>query len=67
MSVSVPPAETQVAFLRNVQRLLAEGTAAVEQLPDRLADTPTPAGPTRRELRATFIPLDARDNRARRA
>jgi hypothetical protein len=30
-----------------------DGAAAVEQLLDRLADTPTPAGPTARELRDT--------------
>src|SRR5947208_2319779 len=56
----------------NLQRMLAQipltdderaavedGTAAVERLLDRLADTPTPAGPTPRELVAgSFIPVE---------
>ena len=58
----------------NLQRMLAEipltdderaavedGTAAVEHLIERLADTPTPAGPTPRELsgRLPFVALSA--------
>src|SRR5438105_3006477 len=56
----------------NLQRMLAQipltdderaavedGTAAVERLLDRLADTPTPAGPTPREMaQASFIPVE---------
>ena len=44
-----------------------EGTAAVEQLIERLADTPTPAGPSPRGIASMFIPLDAIRNRATRA
>ncbi len=63
----------------NLQRLLLEiplteteraavedGSAAVEHLLERLADTPTPAGPTPRELHATFIPLDTLDSQVER-
>jgi hypothetical protein len=54
----------------NLQRMLAQipltdderaavedGTAAVERLLEQLRDTPTPAGPSPRELAANFIPL----------
>jgi hypothetical protein len=45
--------------LTDDQRAVEDGTAAVERLLDRLLDTPTPAGPTPRQLSAgpSFIPL----------
>jgi integrase len=74
----LPKASTRAQLLEaraNLQRLrlaipltegeraaVEDGTAAVEHLLERLADTPTPAGPTPRELQATFttfIPRDA--------
>ena len=74
----LPKASTQAQLLEakgHLQRMLTtiplteperaaveDGAAAVEQLLDRLADTPTPAGPTPRELGArqtllTITPL----------
>jgi hypothetical protein len=46
-----------------------DGTTAVERLLERLADTPTPAGPTPRELHvpsAAFIPRNTIAKSARR-
>ena len=57
---------------RNLQRMLLEirvtegereavedGTAAVERLLERLADTPTPCGPTPRQMTtASFVPIE---------
>jgi integrase len=53
--LEIPLTETERAAVE-------DGTAAVEQLIERLADTPTPAGPSPRELHSTFIPLDALTN-----
>src|SRR5205085_6444885 len=71
----VPKGSTQAQLLEakgHLQRMLAEipltdderaavedGTLAVERLLERLADTPTPAGRTPREIAhsPTFIPL----------
>jgi hypothetical protein len=52
MLAQIPPTDDERAAVE-------DGTAAVERLLDRLADTPTPAGPTPRELLAgtSFIPL----------
>jgi hypothetical protein len=60
MRLEIPLSETERAAVD-------EGTVAVEQLIERLADTPTPAGPSPRELHATYIPLDALTTPARRA
>jgi len=48
----------QIPLTDGERAAVEEGAAAVEQLLERLADTPTPAGPTPREMNATFIPLD---------
>jgi hypothetical protein len=71
----VPKDSTKAQLLKargNLQRMLAQipltddeqsavedGAAAVDRLLDRLRDTPTPSGPTPRELTASanFIPL----------
>jgi hypothetical protein len=58
MLLEIPLTETERAAVE-------EGTTAVEQLIERLKDTPTPAGPSPRDLHATFIPLDALTNPAR--
>ena len=49
----------QIPLTDDERAAVEDGTAAVERLLDRLADTPTPAGPTPRELIAgsSFIPL----------
>ncbi len=70
----LPKASTRAQLLEaqeNLQHMLVEirlteteraavedGSAALEQLIERLADLPTPAGPTPRTLQATFISLD---------
>ncbi len=51
MLVEIPLTESERAAVE-------DGTAAVEQLIERLADTPTPAGPTPRTLNTAFIPLE---------
>ena len=48
----------QIPLTDGERAAVEEGAAAVEQLLERLADTPTPAGPTPREMTVTFIPLD---------
>jgi len=48
----------QIPLTDGERAAVEEGAAAVEQLLERLADTPTPAGPTPREMTATFIPLE---------
>ncbi len=46
--------------LTDVERAAVEdGSSAMGQLLERLADVPTPTGSTPRQLGATFIPLDA--------
>jgi len=49
----------QIPLTEDEQAAVEDGTNAVERLLDRLRDTPTPAGPTPRELTASanFIPL----------
>ena len=49
----------QIPLTDDEQAAVQDGTAAVERLLDRLRDTPTPAGPTPRELAApaSFVPL----------
>jgi len=70
----VPKASTHAQLLEakgHLQRMLTtiplteperaaveDGTAAVEQLLDRLADTPTPAGPTPREIRTPLLTIN---------
>lgn len=82
----VPKGTTQAQLLEargNLQRMLAEipltdderaavedGTAAVERLLQRLADVPTPAGPTPRQLAErtrSFIPIALLDSPIRLA
>ena len=58
MHLEIPLTESERAAVE-------EGAAAVEQLIERLADTPTPAGPTPRQIRATLVPLDTLDNQTR--
>ena len=58
MRLEIPLTESERAAVE-------EGAAAVEQLIERLADTPTPAGPTLRQLQATFVPLDTLNNQTR--
>ncbi len=78
----LPKGSTQAQLLEaqdNLQRMLAQipltdderaavedGAAAVDHLLERLADVPTPSGPTPRELTAapSFIPLDELEQRA---
>ena len=43
---------TTIPLTEPERAAVEDGAAAVEQLLDRLADTPTPAGPTPRELGA---------------
>ncbi|WP_406229223.1 hypothetical protein [Streptomyces anthocyanicus] len=50
MAVSIPPTDDE-------QAAVEDGQAALDRLLDRLADTPTPAGPTPREL---DVPATAR-------
>jgi hypothetical protein len=49
----------QIPLTANEQAAVEDGAAAVDRLLDRLRDTPTPAGPTPRELAApaNFVPL----------
>ena len=52
----------EIPLTEGERAAVEEGTAAVAHLLERLADTPTPAGPTPRERHATFttfIPRDA--------
>ena len=48
----------QIPLTDGERAAVEEGAAAVEQLLERLADTPTPAGPTPQQMSATFIPLE---------
>jgi hypothetical protein len=48
----------QIPLTDGERAAVEEGTTAVEQLLERLADTPTPAGPTPRQMNATLIPLE---------
>jgi len=48
---------TTIPLTEPERAAVEDGAAAVEQLLDRLADMPTPAGPTPRELRETQPPL----------
>src|SRR6266542_4267986 len=48
----------QIPLTDGERAAVEQGAAAVEQLLERLADTPTPAGPTPREMSASFIPLE---------
>ncbi len=48
---------TTIPLTEPERAAVEDGAAAVEQLLDRLADLPTPAGPTPRELRETPPPL----------
>jgi hypothetical protein len=49
----------QIPLTDDEQAAVEDGAAAVDHLLDRLRDTPTPAGPTPRELAApaSFVPL----------
>jgi hypothetical protein len=49
----------QIPLTDDEQAAVEDGAAAVDHLLDRLRDTPTPAGPTSRELAApaSFVPL----------
>ena len=65
MAVSIPLTEDE-------QAAVADGQSALDRLLDRLADTPTPAGPTPRQLDvpagATLLPiLDVRQGKAQQA
>jgi integrase len=76
---SVPKDSTKAQLLeakRNLQRMLAEiqltdderaavidGASAVDNLLERLADVPTPAGPTPRELTPSFVSMSELLNR----
>jgi integrase len=48
---------TAIPLTDGERAAVEEGAAAVERLLDRLADLPTPAGPTAREIRAPQTPL----------
>jgi hypothetical protein len=48
---------TAIPLTDGERAAVEDGTAAVKQLLDRLADLPTPAGPTPREIRKTQTPL----------
>src|SRR6266508_4501470 len=48
----------QIPLTDGERAAVEEGTTAVERLLERLADMPTPAGPTPRQMNATFIPLE---------
>jgi integrase len=48
---------TAIPLTEGERAAVEDGAAAVERLLDRLADLPTPAGPTAREIRAPQTPL----------
>ena len=49
----------QIPLTDDERAAVEDGIAEVERLLDRLADTPTPAGPTPREMaQASFIPVE---------
>jgi integrase len=56
----------EIPLTEGERAAVEDGVTAVEALIARLADTPTPAGPTPRELQAAFIPVATLDSPARR-
>ena len=56
----------EIPLTEGERAAVEDGVVAVEDLITRLADTPTPAGPTPRELQVAFIPVATLDPQARR-